>query len=591
MTRDELIERLKGYEWYDVEFKKARRGVPNDAYTTVSAFANTAGGWLVFGVKKGKNKLEVIGVEDVDKVQNDFLSCLRAGDKLGRTIDTEGKLYDIDDKAVLAFHIPELPRSEKPLSLKGHPGHSYIRRGGGDERCTQKELERFLRDAASEQFEKEPLPDLDPETFFDERAVAWYRRSFNDREPGRHETLNDVEFLQEWGFLVEIEGKLTVTRAAVLLFGKGRHVRRWLPRPVVDFQIIHERFENWSVDRRWADRIVAEDNIIQAWLAVVERYMKYADRPFDINAVTLRRHDEPPDYISFREAAINLLIHQDYGDTGRHAQIQIFRDQARFWNPGDAFGTLDQLLEPGAKEVRNPALVGAFRRIGLSDQAGTGIRAIFRNWRKLGNVPPKIVNQRAEKAFELTLLKEPLLSENQKRFQEELGTHLSGIEADTFALACREKKISLTDVRAIGGMSTQDALSVLKRLVVQKLIEPIENERIFQLSPHLHPHYDRMLTSEGPESGLESRPESGLESDVGLRILSVLEKVPLSRSEIAKGLGHKKISGAVNRTISRLLADKSITYTIPEKPQSRLQKYRITKKGQTALSRIQGNNR
>ena len=44
MEREELIERLKGYEWTGVEFKEARRAVPKDAYETVSAFANTEGG-------------------------------------------------------------------------------------------------------------------------------------------------------------------------------------------------------------------------------------------------------------------------------------------------------------------------------------------------------------------------------------------------------------------------------------------------------------------------------------------------------------------------------------------------------------------
>ena len=50
MTRSELIGRLKKYEWSDVEFKEARNAAPKAAYETVSAFANTAGGWLVFGV-------------------------------------------------------------------------------------------------------------------------------------------------------------------------------------------------------------------------------------------------------------------------------------------------------------------------------------------------------------------------------------------------------------------------------------------------------------------------------------------------------------------------------------------------------------
>ena len=489
MTKEELIKRLKGYEWDDIEFKQARKGVPEDSYSTVSAFANTSGGWLIFGVKQQRGQFVVSGVEDVDKVQNDFLSCLRAGAKLNKPIDVHGNIYEIEDKTVLAFFIPELQRSDKPVYLKGDPRQSYIRRGGGDERCTPKELERFLRDSAKNPYDGKPINELDAETFFDEKALTWYRRMFNEREPGRHEMLDDRNFLREWNFVIEDDDKPSVTRAALLLFGKSRHVRRWLPRPVVDFQIISEPFEGWSPDRRWADRIVIEDNIIQSWLAIVERYMKYADRPFEVDAATLRRHDEPPDYISFREAAINLLIHQDYGDTGRHAQIQIFRDRTRFWNPGDAFGTVDQLLEPGAKEVRNPNIVGAFRRIGLSDQAGTGIRAIFRNWRQLGNIPPKIINRQAEKTFELTLLKEKLLSENQERFQHELGASLNENQAAILAYACRNGEVSITDAKAITGLGSGMALQELDKLVVGVFLTPLEQDRLYALAHQLRDRY------------------------------------------------------------------------------------------------------
>jgi len=163
----------------------------------------------------------------------------------------------------------------------------------------------------------------------------------------------------------------------------------------------------------------------------------YAERPFDIDAASMRRHDVPPDYVSFREAAINLLIHQDYGDHTRKPVIKFFRDRTIFWNPGESFATADQLLDPVEKEVRNPAIVSAFRRIGLSDQAGTGVRSIFNNWQRLGNVPPVLRNSKEDKTFELVLLKEELLSEEQLLFQAHLGVHLSDVQAQLFAYACR----------------------------------------------------------------------------------------------------------------------------------------------------------
>jgi len=181
---------------------------------------------------------------------------------------------------------------------------------------------------------------------------------------------------------------------------------------VVDCQFIDFTADSWTTDRRWSDRIVVEENLVQAWLMLSERYAQYADHPFGVDAARLRRNDDPPDYIAFREAAINLLIHQDYGNHGRKASIRFFRDRMVFWNPGDAFATPDELLDRTEKEVRNPAIVAAFRRIGLSGQAGTGVRAIFRGWQRLGHPPPVINSDTARKTFELLLLREPLFSES-----------------------------------------------------------------------------------------------------------------------------------------------------------------------------------
>ena len=90
MTQDELIELLNAHEWRDVEFKEARRAAPKNAYETVSAFANTKGGHLVFGVKKSGQEMEVVGVLDVDKVQNDFLTTLRQPDKISVVVNVRG---------------------------------------------------------------------------------------------------------------------------------------------------------------------------------------------------------------------------------------------------------------------------------------------------------------------------------------------------------------------------------------------------------------------------------------------------------------------------------------------------------------------
>ena len=486
MEKAELIERLRGYEWNDVEFKRAQRGVPDSAYETVSAFSNTEGGWLVFGIRDGAGGYEFVGVLEVDKVQNDFLSVLRSGQKLNRVIAVDERLIEDDGKALLVFHIPEARRQDKPIYLGGDIRRSFIRRGAGDERCTQTEIERLLRDAADERHDGEVV-DLDPERCFDDGSVRWYRKLFDDRNPEHDETLSHVEFLHYWGLVVEAGGRLSPTRAAILLFGAPPALHQVLPRPVVDWQWCRGDRSEELADERWADRLVIETNLVEAWKTLLGCYFRRAERPFTVNAETLQREDSPPDYIAFREAAINLLIHQDYADHTRKAAIRFFDDRAQLWNPGDAYTSTDELLEPGEREVRNPRIVAAFRRIGLSEEAGTGMRAIFHNWRRLGRVPPIIDNDRTRKAFQLTLLKEELLSEEQLLFQAELGVHLDDREARAFAFACRHGRLRPRDVRAVTGLSGAGVQAVLDRLAIQALISPLEGAEtpVFVLAEHL----------------------------------------------------------------------------------------------------------
>ena len=59
--------------------------------------------------------------------------------------------------------------------------------------------------------------------------------------------------------------------------------------------------------------------------------------------------------------------------------------------------------------------------------------------------------------------------------------------------------------------------------------------------------------------------------------MNILTQDPLSKSEIANKLGLKSVTGYFNRIIRSMLAEGLIEYTIPEKPNSRLQKYKLKK--------------
>jgi len=488
LSRSELLDRLnRSFEWNDLEVKAARTDVPRDAYETVSAFANTAGGLLVFGVKQVADGFDVQGVENIDKVQNDFLSALRSKDTISYQVSVTENAIDIDGRNLLLFHINEAPRQQKPVHLGKDASKCYIRKGAGDQKCTQDEMSRFLRDRNSESYDS-CLVDVELDRCFDAAALGRYRRRFADRDAGHVcNGLDDRGFLEHWALVQHKGGRLLPTRAAILLFGAGPALRALLPRPVVDVRWASYPWDSPAPAQRWLDRMLAEDNLWITWEKLLERYTANAARPFEIDMVTMERRENPENFISFKEAAINVLTHQDYAEIGRSAVIAFHPDRLVFENAGPSWAPESTLLERGQKPVRNPLIVGAFRRVGLGDQAGTGIAAIFGDWTSRGRVPPECVNDVVNHTFRLSLLAKQLLSEKQLLFQASLGAKLSKHEAQALALVCDRGQTTVAELRASLGLGSGDVTAVLGRLQQQILVSPVVKSGIefYVLAEHL----------------------------------------------------------------------------------------------------------
>ena len=100
---------------------------------------------------------------------------------------------------------------------------------------------------------------------------------------------------------------------------------------------------------------------------------------------------------------------------------------------------------------------------------------------------------------------------------------------------------------------------------------------------------------EAQEPAVPEQPESRLDSSTSSvpvqyqsledRILALLNDDELPVSIISKRLGQSRVSGQLKVMLKRLLGDSLVEFTIPDKPNSRLQKYRITETGRRLLER------
>jgi ATP-dependent DNA helicase RecG len=590
MTLDELKARLEGLEWTDIEFKEAAWQVPRDIYETVSAFSNTSGGWIVFGVKDTNGTYSIEGVIQADQVQNTFVGTLRQRGKFSCAITFEEDLLNEGDKTLLVFYIPEAGRQNKPVHLDGDLGKAFVRKAGSTQRCNANELAAFVRDASNDRYEDEIAVNLDPASCFDSDSLRWYRTSFAQKNPG-HETEGrpDLEFLEHFGLVVPHEGSASPTRAAILLFGTAAACNRIFSRQQVDFFRFLTRKEDTLPETRWDDRIetLSEGNLIKSWRRIIEVWREHyhSGGRFELDATTMERTGAPPDYLSFREAVLNLLIHQDYGDQTRKATIHTYTDTFEFWNPGASFVCGDEFFQAGDKPVRNPKLRNMLTRVGIGEQANTGIRNMFAHQRSLGRVAPVIENDPANHCFRLVLSKERSLSDRQQALLERLGTQLSDSQAAIFLHCWRRGTVTLHEAQAVAGTGIAETSQDLRYLETQVLLQKTDSrpgQAVYLIPEHLreaHPVPDLL-----PEQPPQVTPQVTLQVTPQVEQLLRAMEGEHSRDELQDLLNLTDRENFRKTYLLPGLEAQWIERTIPHKPTSRLQKYRLTKNARQWLA-------
>jgi predicted HTH transcriptional regulator len=361
-----LEDLLKQPEGKTLEFKRELVST-EPLLRSVVAFANTAGGTILFGVEDRTRR--VLGVKD--------------------PLDLEARLANAISDSIrprLAPEIAVLPwRKTHLVATRVYPGVGrpyyvaalgpdqgvFIRVGSTNRRADRTMVEELRRLARSESFDEQPMVDADSEAI-DFRAASELFA------PQRHLSRRDLKVL---GLVVDHQGRIAPTAGGILLFGKDRE--RWFP----DAYIQAGRFRGEGRSEI-LDSLEIRTHLPEAVEQILAFVRKHESKRVEIRAA---RHEErwSMPLVAVREAVINAVVHADYAQRGAPIRLSLFDDRLELENPGLLpFGlTVEDILQ-GISKLRNRVIGRVFKELGLIEQWGSGIGRIVEVCREHGLPEP-----------------------------------------------------------------------------------------------------------------------------------------------------------------------------------------------------------
>ena len=371
MTKEELIKRINDLEWEDFEAKEAKGELPKNIWETVSAFANTSGGWIVLGVKEVGKKFEICGVDNQEKLEQDFLGTLRS-QKFNVRLSASSFRYDIDGKKVLAFYVPS--SALKPIYY-GSPVNTFVRMGSGDQRATEMEVMQMYHDQSFGIRSELAIPETRMD-MLNMDTLHSYRAYLNaDGLLLQCKDMTDEEFCKKLN-IMDDNGHLTY--AGLIMFGKTPYVTAYVPTFCMDYiEIPGPTVE--AAYTRYTYRIPEQENLWEAYKIIYRRLRTLVDTPFKLDSERGVNVEDRRQWDILREALANMCMHTDHFSPVRSC-IHAFTDKVEFMNAGSLPMPADQMMRTFYSSLRNPTIAKLFRFANISENVGMG--KLF-SWKEL----------------------------------------------------------------------------------------------------------------------------------------------------------------------------------------------------------------
>jgi ATP-dependent DNA helicase RecG len=461
MTKEELLQHLQDIEWDNFEVKRAENKLPQNCWDTVSAFANTSGGWLVLGVSQNGKKFEPTGVTDIEKLEQDLGNTLRSKNKFNVVLNPAFQKFDIDGKKILACFIPS--SDVKPVYYNSLQ-NTFIRTGSGDQRATEYEIYALYRNQSFGTMSSKTVEGTSYESL-NKASYDNFRDYLKRMSPELHyNKLNDNDFNER--LLIIKDGKLTY--GGLLFLGKNEVINYHFADFRIDFlEIPGISYSDAKISYTY--RITEQENLWEYYFALFQRLKLYANTPYTIGEMGIG-HEDTRELYALREALVNLLIHSDFFSPMK-PRIRVFTNRIEFENPGSLPKSVEELLKTDESLPRNPVLAKFFRLAKFCENAGYGFDRMLEWKKQTGNeVLFESTIDKTKFTFMMDTTTKKTVNEKSGTIGGTIGGTKSGTIDKILFLMQENETISITQLSNEIGINRSAIQKHIKNLKIKSII-------------------------------------------------------------------------------------------------------------------------
>lgn len=372
MTTENIKQIIHQPEGRRLEFKE-QLSANSDIAKTVVAFANDAGGDIFFGVADEPREIVGLDSDTIMEVEEQISNAIY--DRCYPAILPEIKFVSVDDKQLIQVSV--FRGSTPPYYIKeqGKLNGTYIRVGSTNRKADIEIISELERKRRNISFDSEVVL----EKSADKLDISGLKSAYEEKtgEVFGNQVLRKLDLLKEE------QGTEYPTNALLLLSDDD------LRNTLFHFAKVEcARFKGTTLDI-FIDRKSITTNIVSQAEEAYKFVLRNINEGATVEGVyTVGRWEYPIKAI--REVLRNAVVHRDYSIAGSDIKVAIYDDMIEVTSPGLLYPSIDyNAMESRQSYARNKLIAPLFKRLGIIDQWGNGLKLIADEMKEYPNIELK----------------------------------------------------------------------------------------------------------------------------------------------------------------------------------------------------------